>query len=119
MPLAGVRVFVVEDEALVLLELEDLLADLGCTVVGSALRIEEALSMAQSVQCDVAVLDVNVGGARIDTVAEALAHRNIPFIFVTGYERNVLPAAFRDQPLLIKPYGKADLEQSLKMCIDR
>ncbi len=119
MPLTGARVFVVEDEALVLLELEDLLADLGCKVAGSALRLEDALPLAQALQSDVAVLDVNVGGKRIDPVAEALASRDIPFIFVTGYERNVLPAAFQDRPLLTKPYRKADLEQALITCLGR
>ena len=67
--LAGLRAFVVEDEALVLLTLEDMLADLGCEVVVSAQHVDEALRLAPDAAVDVALLDVNVGGTRIDPVA--------------------------------------------------
>jgi CheY-like chemotaxis protein len=117
--LPGARILVVEDEALVLLELQDILSDLGCTVVGAALVLEDALAMARDLESDVAVLDVNVGGKRIDPVAAALAARNIPFIFVSGYERTALPAEFRDRPLLAKPYRKSGLEAALKGCLGR
>ena len=76
--LAGLRVFVVEDEALVLLTLEDMLADLGCEVVVAVQQIEEALRLAFDVAVDVALLDVNVGGTRIDPVAHIFATRGIP-----------------------------------------
>ena len=86
MDLAGLRAFVVEDEALVLMTLEDMLADLGCQVVASARHVEEALLLARETAVDVALLDVNVAGVRIDPVAELLAARGIPIVFVTGYE---------------------------------
>ena len=92
MDLAGLRAFVVEDEALVLLTLEDMLADLGCQVVVSAQHVEHALRLAPDAAVDIALLDVNVGGVRIDPVAQVLATRGIPIVFVTGYEALALPA---------------------------
>ena len=86
MDLTGLRAFIVEDEALVLLTLEDMMADLGCEVVVSVQHVEEALRFALDMAVDFALLDVNVGGTRIDPVARVLAARGIPIVFVTGYE---------------------------------
>ena len=85
--LAGTRVFIVEDEALLVLTLQDLLAELGCEVVASALRIDDALAKGGTLAFDIAILDVNVAGERIDPVADLLAGRGLPFFFTTGYNR--------------------------------
>ncbi len=113
MPLAGVRVFIVEDEALILDTLQDMLEGLGCHVVESALRVDEALAKLAAVDLDVAVLDVNVAGHRIDPVADLLAARGVPFVFASGYGRASLPAAHRERVLLTKPYRKAELRAAL------
>jgi DNA-binding response OmpR family regulator len=60
--LVGTRVLVVEDEALISMMLEDYLTEIGCEVVATAARLEEALEKARSVSMDVAVLDVNLAG---------------------------------------------------------
>ena len=119
MSLADTRVFVVEDEALLLMALEDMLEDLGCALVASAQHVADAIEKAQALEFDIAILDVNVNGRRIDPVAEALARRGIPFVFVTGYGRSSLPAALRDRPLLAKPYQAADLETALANALRR
>ncbi len=113
LPLAGARVFIVEDEALILDTLQDMLEGLGCQVVESALRVDEALAKLASLDVDVAVLDVNVAGRRIDPVADLLAERGTPFLFASGYGRGSLPAAHRDRVLLTKPYRTADLKAAL------
>ena len=117
MPLAGARVFIVEDEALILDTLQDMLEGLGCHVVESALRVDEALTKVASLDFDVAVLDVNVAGHRIDPVADLLAGRGTPFVFASGYGRASLPAAHRERVLLTKPYRKADLRAALDAVI--
>ncbi len=119
LPLAGARVFIVEDEALILDTLQDMLAGLGCLVVESALRIDEALSKVASSSFDVAVLDVNVAGHRIDPVADVLAGRGTPFLFASGYGRGSLPAAHRERVLLAKPYRKADVKAALDAVLTR
>src|SRR5260221_4468523 len=98
--LAGTRVFIVEDEALILFNLQDMLEDLGCEVVASALRIDEALAKGGELAFDVAILDVNVAGERIDSVADLLASRGVPFFFATGYDANSLPAAHRGRVVM-------------------
>ena len=103
--LSGKRVLVVEDEVFLRLDLESMLEDLGCVVVASASHLDEALRFANSSPCDLAVLDVNLGGQRVDPVADVLAARGIPFVFTTGYGVQGQPAAHRSVPVLEKPYS--------------
>lgn len=86
------RIFVVEDEALVAAMIEDILVELGATVVGPAYSIETALELAANAAFDAALLDINVRGLRIDPVAELLHARGIPMVFASGYGRNGLPS---------------------------
>jgi two-component SAPR family response regulator len=115
--LAGLRAFVVEDEALVLLTLEDMLADLGCQVVVSAQHVEEALRLAPDAAVDVALLDVNVGGVRIDPVAQVLAGRGIPIVFVTGYEALTLPPGIEQATRVAKPFQATHLAAGLRRAL--
>lgn len=117
MDLAGLRAFVVEDEALVLLTLEDMLADLGCQVVVSAQHVEQALRLAPDAAVDIALLDVNVGGVRIDPVAQILARRGIPIVFVTGYEALALPAGVERATRITKPFQEAELAEGLRRAL--
>ncbi len=117
MSLAGTRVFLVEDEALILFTLQDMLEDLGCVVADVALRIEDALPKGAAVACDVAILDVNVAGERIDAVADLLAARGVPLVFATGYGRPSLPAAHAGRPMLAKPYRPVDVRSALEAAL--
>ena len=110
---AGTRVLVVEDEAMVSMMLEDFLEDLGCVVVATASRLEEALQKAAELQIDVAVLDVNLAGKLSYPVAELLRSRGIPFLFATGYGTAGLPERLRDAPVLSKPYLRDQLAAAL------
>ena len=113
--IAGLRVLIVEDEALVLMLLEDMLADHGCSVAGSASRISHALALATDLDLafDAAILDVNLGGDPIFPVAEALAARGAPIVFATGYGAGGLPEAWRGRPTLQKPFNHADVGKAL------
>lgn len=114
--LAGIRVLVVEDEALVLLSLEDMLTELGCDVV-VAMRVDDALAKAAEFTFDVALLDVNVAGRRVDPVAALLARRGIPFILSTGYE-DVSGLQLSDaRAILNKPYLATDLRAALRTAL--
>src|SRR5665811_735302 len=73
--LPGRRVLVVEDEVMVSWILEDMLAELGCEVVGPAARIEQALAIVNAETIDFAVLDVNLNGKKSFPVADALLAR--------------------------------------------
>lgn len=111
--LTGMRVLVVEDEMLVSMLLEDMLADFGCDIVGPAASIAEALPLATDAQIDVAVLDMNLGGQPVFPIADALKARGVPYIFASGYGQSGLSDDHRGAPLLQKPFRQADLERAL------
>jgi two-component SAPR family response regulator len=111
--LRGLRVLVVEDEAAISLLLEDMLLDFGCEVIGPAARLATALDTVSREQVDLAILDVNVAGEPIYPVAEALVERSVPFVFSTGYGSAGIKDAYRDRPVLQKPFAQHDLRQKL------
>jgi CheY-like chemotaxis protein len=111
--LAGRRILIVEDEPVVAMALEDMLVDLGCVIIGPALRLKNALALATTEMLDGAVLDVNLGKDRSFPIAEILKIRNVPFLFSTGYGCQGLQAPFHDASVLTKPYSLASLERSL------
>jgi len=82
--LSGRRVLVVEDEMLVLLMIEDMLADLGCESVTTAATIDQAIALIDGQVFDAAMLDINLNGVDSHPVADALAARGVPFVFSTG-----------------------------------
>jgi CheY-like chemotaxis protein len=108
---ANLRIALIEDEALVVMLLEDMLSELGCHVVGTAAHLNEAIQLADSTDADVAILDVNLDGHEAYAVAERLAAREIPFVFATGYGRQGLRAGFGNRPTLQKPFRIEDLRR--------
>ena len=110
-PLSGRRVLVVEDETMVAWLLEDMLADLGCAVVGPAAYVNQALAMLDAEALDAAVLDLN--GQKSYPVADALAARGVPFVFSTGYNKDSLPNSYQSFPVLQKPFDQLKLGDTL------
>jgi CheY-like chemotaxis protein len=108
-PLSGRRILVVEDEMIAAWVLEQILADLGCEVVGPAARVNEALAMIETEAIDAVLLDVNLNGEKSYPVADALSARGVPFFFSTGYNRDSMPHGYRDFPMLQKPYEATKL----------
>lgn len=107
--LSGKRVLVVEDEMLVLMYTEDLLADLGCEMVSAAATVEKALALIEAESFDVAMLDMNLNGDETFSVADALAARGVPFVFATGYASHDLGDGHRGRPVLNKPFLDREL----------
>ena len=111
--LAGLRVLVVEDEMMVSMLIEDMLTDLGCTVVGPAARLDEAIELATTSEIDCAVLDVNLGGQPIFPLADLLRERGRPFAFATGYGDAGVRDVDKGTPVLQKPFREGDLARVL------
>jgi DNA-binding LytR/AlgR family response regulator len=112
--LSGRRLIIVEDEPLLAMDLETSLLDMGCAVAGSAGTIEEARALVEGASCDAALLDINLAGHPVDELAAVLTRRKIPFAFVTGYGRPGVPKAFRDAPVLGKPFSNDQLHAILE-----
>jgi CheY-like chemotaxis protein len=110
---ASRRVLVVEDEFLIRMLLEDMLTELGYQVAGVAGRVDEAAALAKTVNCDLAILDVNLDGHDVYPVADVLAKRGLPFVFVTGYGGLGLPETYRNHPVLQKPFQLEELNKML------
>ncbi len=107
--LQGVRLLVVEDEFLSAMELKRMIEDLGGYVVGPVARLADAQKLVASEHLDGAVLDVKLDGDTTLALATDLMGRNIPVVFTTGYETNMLPAEFANTPRLSKPYNDGSL----------
>lgn len=107
------RVLVVEDEYLIRMLLEDMLADLGYAVAAAVGTIAEARELAATGDFSAAILDVKLDGEEIFPVADILEERGLPFVFVTGYGERSLPAPYRDRPALRKPFQADQLGAAL------
>ena len=105
------RVLVAEDEIVVALFIEDILAEFGYRVAGVVSRLEDA--MAHPPNYDLAVLDVHLNGQPVFDFADRLAAQGTPFIFATGYGERGIPDRHRGRPVLQKPYMPETLKRAL------
>jgi CheY-like chemotaxis protein len=108
------RVLIVEDEGMVAMLLEDMLAELGHEVVAIAGRMERAAELVSEAEIDLAILDVNLNGQETFSLASTLKSRGVPFIFATGYGSASLPETFQKIPVLQKPYQRRTLARVLR-----
>ena len=111
--LQGLRLLIVEDEAIIAMMLEDMLDDLGCAVVGSVRSVTAALDNIKEMEFDGAILDVNLRGERVDPIADALVAHGLPFIFATGYGEVGISERFKGAVVLQKPFESALLRRAL------
>ncbi|HVR82452.1 MAG TPA: response regulator, partial [Luteimonas sp.] len=95
---------IVEDEMILAIMLEDALQDAGYRVLKAG-RLPKALALATSERIDAAILDINLAGKEVFPVADELRRRGIALMFTSGYGEDGLPAAYRDAPMLQKPYS--------------
>ena len=108
----GARVLIVEDEIVVALFLEDLLAEFGYEVAGIVSHLDDA--MGRPNDYDIAVLDVHLNGRNVFDFADRLAARGTPFVFATGYGARGIPDRHCARPVLQKPLRPDELKRALK-----
>ena len=109
--LTNKRILVVEDEVVIAMMLQDMLAEMGAVVVGPAYNLKSGLELAKYSEIDGAVLDVNLGNGTSADIADVLASRKIPFMLATGYGQATDNK--HDVPVLQKPCLQHDLEFAL------
>src|SRR5262245_31660635 len=114
-PITGRNILIVEDEALIAMELEEFLEKQGAIVVGVVASVARGHELLNEVQPDAALLDLNLGGEDSTPLAEALVERNIPFVVLTGYGRKWMEQiGFAAGPFIEKPVNFATLLRRLK-----
>ncbi len=114
--LAGKKVLVVEDEAIIAGMIEDMLIELGAIVVGPAGTLEKAAELAKREAIDAAMLDVNIRSERIDPVVQTLRGRGVPFVLATGYGA-AAAAGIAGATVVEKPFTRDRLEHALTMAL--
>jgi two-component SAPR family response regulator len=102
-PLADKHVLIVEDQYLIADEMRRAVVALGGAVVGPCASLDAAERTTSEQAIDFAILDVNIQGREVFSLAEELQRRSIPFIFATGYDDWVMPEGFRRHHRLQKP----------------
>jgi CheY-like chemotaxis protein len=111
---SGRRVLVVEDDALVALDVASTLEAAGFEVIGPAASVAKAIELIERVGCDGAVLDVNLGSETAVPIALRLLQLNTPFIALSGYSRDQLPDVFDQAPHMQKPHSGSGLVSALR-----
>lgn len=107
------RVLVAEDDDLILMLLEDILDELGCSVCGTVAGVKEAMEKVQAGGFDLAIMDVRLRDGSIEPVAEQLSAMGKPFVLATGYAAQSLTERYGDVPVLQKPYLIDDVRRVL------
>jgi DNA-binding response OmpR family regulator len=113
----SIRVLVVEDEAIVAIDIADQLIEAGYLVVGPAPSVAKALKLIEEVGCDVAVLDVNLRDETSEPVARELRSGRTPFVFMSAIAKSHLPPDFTDEVLVSKPARSALLIAAIQRSI--
>jgi len=99
----GKRLLLIEDEMLVGMMMHDTLTELGFDVVGPLSTMSEAAKAIEHEDFHAAILDVNLNGEFIYPLADIVASRGLPFVFVTGYSADGIEPRFATVPVLQKP----------------
>ena len=118
--LHGLRILVAEDETLVLMEIEDMLRELGCEIVGPASTVAAALVAVEESALDGALLDMNLHGERILPAIKKLLAQGVPFLLVTGYAGDTGDEPeLKDAPRLTKPFSLQSLGAAMTKAFTR
>jgi two-component sensor histidine kinase/response regulator RpfG family c-di-GMP phosphodiesterase len=116
--LSGKRLLMVEDEFLVGMMAKKLLESLGAIVIGPYARLSDGLAAAKVERFDGALLDFNLAGELAEPLADFLIAHGVPFVFLTGYQRDSIDRRYANVPLLQKPIEPESLERVLVSLLD-
>ncbi len=108
------RVFVVEDEFLVALQIEEDLVTAGYAVVGPFTTLSASIAASRTEVFDVATLDLNLRGELGYPLVDELIERHVPVLLLTGYAMSDLPERYRPLPCLAKPFDATSLIRNIR-----
>ena len=115
--LHGRCVLIVEDEYLLANDLEREFRPAGINILGPVPTLLQAMALVQDQAIDLAVLDIALDGDNVYPLADALIGRNVPVLFVTGYDRSDIPSRYSDVPVCQKPVGPGEVIAALRRIV--
>jgi DNA-binding response OmpR family regulator len=115
--LAGKRVLIIEDQELLAEYLADAMTAEGAEVIESVGTVNAALDIIENTRLDGVTLDLKLAGETSFRVADALAARNIPFVFLTGYGAADVPAHHVSVSRVEKPVAPRVVCRALEAAI--
>ena len=104
---------IAEDEEIIAMLLEDEIERCGGAVFATANASDRAFEALDAHEVDAIILDVHLEGGTSEGVVAIARARNIPVLVCTGSDAQALPPAFRNLPVLRKPWRIEDFEQAL------
>jgi CheY-like chemotaxis protein len=111
-------ILLVEDEALIRMMVADMIVDLGHRIADEAGDLPSGLALAKASQFDLAILDVKLGSDSSEPIADVIAGRGLPFAFASGYGAAGIPLAYRDRPVLNKPFQSRQLASVIETLLN-
>ena len=105
----GKTFVVIEDDPVIAFTIALALEQGGAEVLGPVATVRDALRLIEDRKLDGALVDANLRGKSVSEVAAALTRKTIPFAFVTGHDREALPAHFAKASILKKPFSDEQL----------
>ena len=107
------RILVVEDSPVVAIAIEEMLHELGHTVLGPAGNMATALELAENEEMDAAIVDLNIRGTKAYSLLKILEIQDITFLLASGYADWTMPAEWENRPRLHKPFSTSQLKAKL------
>lgn len=116
------RILIIEDEAIIAAEIEDILKSEGYEVCGKANNGDKALDLFDSLQPDLALLDISIKGSLngIDLAKHIRSKHNFPFVFITSYsDLNTLNEVKSTMPYgyIVKPFTENDIRSNVEIAL--
>ena len=115
--LDGISVLLVEDEALVAIDVKAIIEMAGGRVIGPAYSLGQGFNCIDRGRIDCAVLDVNLHHETVFALADALVDRGTPIIFLSAHSLKVAPPRHRERRLVRKPFNTATLIQAIRTAV--
>jgi DNA-binding NtrC family response regulator len=117
--LAVKKILIVEDSYVIAESISRTLVDVGFAVVGPADTADQAMQQIEQDVPDGALLDVTLREGSVVAVANALRGHKVPFVVVTAFARDMLPAELRQAPYLAKPMSEIELIETVRRTFER
>ena len=122
-PAVGLRVLVVEDEALIRLDLAEMLTEEGYVVAGEAADGEQAVAQARELRPDLVIMDVKMPKMDgIEAAATVVEERIAPVVMLTAFSQRELIEQARDagaMAYLVKPFARHELVPAIELAVSR